>query len=337
MPAQTIEAAIYGAVSVDGFRKLGEVSPDYEAGGKADLEHSDPASIRDLFKEAESLHPGGNAPNAGERIAREANVTDARLVTVIGAEGDPVSDKAREFLAQSAMSDHTVTHEGHRVSVGRIERRFIHEDGQRYIDDRMVYGLGRGKMNGILSDEAITGPAKGADLIVAASLKEIDLAERIFTLTPEDALTSWNPGSSEFKSHPEELLRIMQKVRRPDLLALNRDELAQLFSAEADTPTMDLLAEARGLRIARHLLCTDGMAPVKFDTPDGLFTQNVERIDRTRVVSTLGAGDGAHGVAAHGIASGMHPQAILQKLVKTTAQIVQFPGAHEDLYHQKAA
>lgn len=121
---------------------------------------------------------------------------------------------------------------------------------------------------------------------------------------------------------------------QPDLLALNKEELALLIEAPQTTPLEELLAASRGL--AKNILATDGMKPVMLQTPDDLFRRNVQLVDRTRVISTLGAGDRAHGVAAHGLMTGQHPYNILCKVTASTAQLVQHTGAHSDLPPHRA-
>lgn len=326
MSLKTYEAAVFGAVSVDAFPPVGEVTqPGYVAGEKEDLPDASPGAIRKLFERAEELHPGGNGPNAGEYIGRQPECARATLNTVIGERGDVVSDQARLFLSRSALDTSTViTAAGHRVSTGRIERGLTAEG---YVDDRMVWGLGRGKMNGHMSSEYIER-STDTDLVLVASMKEADLTDRIFAATPEDAFLSYNPGSSEFKSHPD-ILRELMLQYRPDLLALNKEELAQLIEAPKDTPLEELLAASRGL--AKHILATDAMKPVMLQTPDGLYRRAVDRVDRRLVVSTLGAGDRSHGVAAHGLMVGQHPYDILRTITTSTAQLVQHTGAHSDL------
>lgn len=91
-------------------------------------------------------------------------------------------------------------------------------------------------------------------VVVAASLKSVELTDRVLAHASEDAFVSYNPGSSEFND--PDTLRSLMLGHRPDLLALNDEELVQLLEATKDANLFELAAEAN--RYARNVLCTLG-------------------------------------------------------------------------------
>jgi sugar/nucleoside kinase (ribokinase family) len=192
----------------------------------------------------------------------------------------------------------------------------------------MVKGRPRTPLDAYVSNSQIQSAAANADVVIAASLKSIDLTDRVFTHTPEGTFKSYNPGSSEF-SDPESLRQLMLE-HQPDLLALNDEELLQLLGATKEADLFDLAAEAN--KYAKNVLCTLGKQGIILSRGHKTLHHPAAEIPSHLVVDTLGAGDRAHAITLDGLLAQKSGHAILGEVSRGTASVIQRVGAHGDLY-----
>lgn len=206
-------------------------------------------------------------------------------------------------------------------SVSIVERK---EHG----GDRMVKGRPRTPLDAYVSNSQIRRATADADVVIAASLKSIDLTDRVFAHAPGDAFTSYNPGSSEF-DNPDALRELMEKYY-PDLLALNDDELRQLMGASKETDLAELATEAN--HYAKNVLCTLGKEGILLSNNHRALYHPATQIPAHQVVDTLGAGDRAHAIALDGLLTQKTGHAILSEVSRGTSSVIHSVGAHGDLY-----
>lgn len=318
--ADTGEVIGFGAAALDFYRPLGAVGPDYEPGKKVGWTEEDQASLGEMMYDGSERHVGGNALNVLAYLSRQESYRNIGFVSVLGSECE-VSDQIYEHINRLGIdTSRLILAHGYNPSVSIVERD---------AGDRMVRGRPRGLMPDYIEDEHIKSSVAGSGLVVAASLKSPELTRQIFELTPDDTPISYNPGSSEFRDYPEELRRIME-LRRPHLLALNETEIAQLYGVDAPSGPKELTALAeRATGLADFVLCTAGKDGIVLASAGDSIHGPARMVEP---VDTLGAGDRAHAVAIHGLMQGANPEEIVDKVARSTAQVVSHRGAHGDLY-----
>lgn len=316
-----VEIAGFGAGAQDYFRPIGDVDDDHQPGAKKSTwtDHED-RLLQDLIAQGCETHVGGNVVNTLAYLAcRSSLQPNVRFVSALGH--DQASDAIRNELSQLNIHGMTSESPDYLPSVSIVERR---APG----DDRMVKGRPRTPLDAYVSNTQIHRATASADVVIAASLKSIDLTDRVFAQTPEGTFTSYNPGSSEF-DNPDALRELMTKYY-PNLLALNDDELRLLMGATEDADPFELAAEAN--KYALNVLCTLGKQGILLSNGHRVLYHPAAEIPSHQVVDTLGAGDRAHAIALDGLLSRKSGHAILSKVAQGTASVIQHVGAHGDLY-----
>lgn len=316
-----IEIAGFGAGAHDYFRPVGEVDADHVPGAKKSrwTDHED-RLLQALAEAGCETHVGGNVLNALTRLAcSDALAANVRFVSALGNDG--ASDAIRAELQHFGIRPEATTSADYFPSVSIVERREVG-------GDRMVKGRPRTPLDAYVSDTQISRATTEADVVVAASLKSVDLADRIFSQTDDETFTSFNPGGSEFENHPDALRELMLK-HQPDLLALNDEELIQLLGASEDADPFELAAEAN--RYAANVLCTLGKNGLLLANNHEVIHRPALALPDHMVVDTLGAGDRAHAVTLEGLLLKKHRHDILRDVAHGTASVIQHVGAHGDL------
>jgi sugar/nucleoside kinase (ribokinase family) len=179
-----------------------------------------------------------------------------------------------------------------------------------------------------LTSERIQTAVAGASLVVAASVKCPVITERVFGHIPEDAIFGYNPGSSEVIDYPEALRRLMSR-RRPTILGLNSEELAELMGEHPDTDPRELIGGAT--EFAERVLCTWGTEGVLLGRNGQFIHQPANVVPPELVVDDLGAGDRAFGIAIEGVVHGMPDEEIAKAVVEGTTPVLMSLGGHGDL------
>jgi sugar/nucleoside kinase (ribokinase family) len=315
-----VEIIGFGAGAHDYFRPIGEVDGDHVPGAKkSDWADREDRLLQDLIDADCETHVGGNAVNTLSYLAcRSVLRPSVGFVSALGH--DRASDAIRGELQRFGI--HRLANEdpGYLPSVSIVER-------QGPGSDRMVKGRPRTPLDTYVSNSQIQQASASADVIVAASLKSIDLTDRVFAHAPEDAFVSYNPGSSEF-NNPDTLRELMLKYQ-PDLLALNDEELIQLLGAAEDADLRELAAEAN--RYAKNVLCTLGKKGILLAHGHQVIHRPANELPASQVVDTLGAGDRAHALALDGLLARKGGHAILSEVAHGTTSVIQHVGAHGDL------
>ncbi len=316
-----------GAGALDVYRPWGDVGPDFRPGAKISWSENEDRLLPVLLESGCERHIGGNVLNTLAYLSLRGTIEsrEVGMVSVLG-EGDMASEAIREHLGVVAVADRTLRAGGYLPSISIVER----------LEDRMVRGRPRTPLGNYLSEQHISEHMAGADVVVVASLKSTELAERVFKYTPEDAFVSYNPGSSEFRDCPDMLQAVMHD-RKPDLLALNDEELLQLFGASYGANLYDVAEKAAGL--AANVLWTRGkegfVLTQKLQDGRVLHTDHpATLIPRELVRDTLGAGDRAHAVAIDGLVTGAPIRTVLDNIADTTSELIKHVGAHGDLYER---
>jgi sugar/nucleoside kinase (ribokinase family) len=320
MMPRSIEIAGFGAGAHDYFRPVGEVDDDHEPGAKKSVwTDREDRLLKALAEAGCETHVGGNVLNTLVRLACSDTLTpNVRFVSALGHDG--ASDAIRGELQRFGIHQDTNVSPDYLPSVSIVERREVG-------GDRMVKGRPRTPLDTYVSDRQIGRATADADVVIAASLKSIDLTDRVFTQAPEDAFVSYNPGSSEFND-PEALRELMLR-HQPDLLALNDEELIQLLGATHDADPFELAVEAN--RYAKNVLCTLGKNGLLLVSGREVVREPAFKLPDHLVVDTLGAGDRAHAVTLEGLLLKKHRHDILREVARGTASVIQHVGAHGDL------
>jgi sugar/nucleoside kinase (ribokinase family) len=196
-----VEIVGFGAGAHDYFRPVGEVGDDHVPGAKKSVwtDHEE-RLLQDLAAAGCETHVGGNVVNTLAYFAcRSALQPRVRFVSALGH--DQASDAIRTQLDNLGIHRSTSESPDYLPSVSIVERK---EPG----GDRMVKGRPRTPLDTYISNSQIQSAATNADVVIAASLKSIDLTDRVFAHAPEGTFKSYNPGSSEF-SDPESLRQLM--------------------------------------------------------------------------------------------------------------------------------
>lgn len=325
MSEQSTRIVGVGAGALDIYRPQGEVGSDFQPGKKIGWTDSEDILLPQLLESGCERHIGGNVLNTLAYLSLRSSMKDSEvaMVSALG-ERDIASKSIRQHLGRVGIIDRTVTNPTHLPSISIIERQ----------EDRMVRGRPRTPLSEHLGVDHLAENLSDADIVVVASLKSADLARTVFANTPDDAFRSYNPGSSEFRDHPDQLQAVM-KDYRPDLLALNDEELQQLFGAPDGTDLFTLADKATDL--AASVLWTRGKDGIVLTQrlADGRVihtSRPAKLLPKERVVDTLGAGDRAHAVAVDGIATGSSIKSTLDEIAESTSELIQHTGAHGDLY-----
>jgi sugar/nucleoside kinase (ribokinase family) len=321
MMTRRIEIVGFGAGAHDYFRPVGEVDDDHIPGAKkSDWTDCEDRLLQALAEAGCETHVGGNALNTLVRLAC-SDVLNPRVQFVSALGHDGASDAIRSELGRFGIHPAANTSPDYLPSVSIVERRELG-------GDRMVKGRPRTPLDAFISNAQISSATAGADVVVAASLKSIDLTDRVFARTPEEAFKSYNPGSSEF-SNPEALRSLMLE-HQPDLLALNDEELIQLLQAAEDADPFELAAEAN--LYAKNVLCTLGKNGLLLVQDGEVIHHPAATVPSHLVVDTLGAGDRAHALTLEGLLARKNGHEILADVARGTASVIQHVGAHGDLY-----
>lgn len=315
-----IEIIGFGAGAHDYFRPVGDVDDDHVPGAKkSEWTSREDRLLQDLIDANCETHVGGNAVNTLAYLAcRSALQPSVGFVTALGH--DRASDAIRGELRRLGIHKLANENPDYLPSVSIVERAGPGSD-------RMVKGRPRTPLDQYVSNGQIDFAADNADVIVAASLKSIDLTDRVLARAPEDAFVSYNPGSSEFRD-PDALRELMLKYR-PDLLALNDEELIQLLGAAKDADPFELAAEAN--RYAKNVLCTLGKNGLLLVQDYKAIHHPATSVPDHLVIDTLGAGDRAHALALEGLLARKNGHDILAEVARGTASVIQRVGAHGDL------
>jgi sugar/nucleoside kinase (ribokinase family) len=326
--AGNAEVVGYGAGALDFYMPVGEVGEDHIPGAKVGWTEEDQLRLEAaLPDDSIERHVGGNVVNALAWIACKGGIRgDVALATVVGV-GDPATMAINRHLPEVNIQNLAKREPSYLPSVSLIERAAAGSD-------RMVRGRPRTRMDGYMDEEYIAQTSENANLVLVASLKSAALAGKVFEHTPRDAFVSYNPGSSEFVSHPGQLFAVMRQ-RNPNLTSLNDDELRQMFGKGEDAriePLIDAVTQ-----FSESVLCTMGAKGIILARrlKDGRVEQmlrEVTPLPAEEVEDNLGAGDRANAITTHGLYMGWGTRLILEQVVKGTASVIKRTGAHGDLY-----
>lgn len=320
---RTMRGIGVGAGALDIFRPRGEVGDDHQAGEKPGWATTDDELLIELLDNPDiEQHTGGNIINVLAYLACQKALRELAFLGVLGHKQDIASHAISETLERFDILNLAKTIPGYQPSVSIIETK------DEPNSDRMVRGRPRDDM--VLENELLEAAMRGRDLVVVSSLKKAELFSRVLTMAPEDALLSYNPGSTELYADPAALRDGLQK-RKAYLLALNDKELRILMQGY-DTDLYQLALQAGEL--ADFVLCTRGK--------DGMFLVNnadiIEgrpiELDPDHIVDTLGAGDRAHAAALYELLRGSSPETTLTTVAHETAEVIRYTGGHGDLYHK---
>lgn len=327
--AGNAEIVGFGAGALDFYMPIGEVGADHTPGGKVGWTEEDQFRLESaLLDPSIERHVGGNVFNALAWIACRGEIEgDVALASVIGV-GDPATMAIRRHMGEVNIHNATKQDPSYLPSVSLIERAAPGSD-------RMVRGRPRTKMDGYMDEAYIAQTSANANLVLVASLKSASLAEEVFDHTPKDAFLSYNPGSSEFVTHPGQLFAVMRR-RNPNLLSLNDEELRQMFGKPEDAAIEPLVDAAT--QFSENVLCTMGAKGIILARRmnNGRTEQTLREVTplpSELVVDTLGAGDRANAIATEKLYLGrISAHQILDQIAEGTASVIQRTGAHGDLY-----
>jgi sugar/nucleoside kinase (ribokinase family) len=320
-----------GAGSLDLFPEY-VMFDGHEPGGKTLLTTDQIGVIEANIEDLEG-HIGGNAVNSLAWVAAQESVDLSSLITVLG-DDDTASSAIRSHLPQVGITtDRIVTTPGYLPSIASIEQAGPGSD-------RMVRSRPRGPMGEYMSDAFLKSSMFDADVVLAASLKDTALMERVFTLAPEETFLTFNPSMTEIddpKSRAD-MLRIMSG-RNADLLAANETEIPKLqsaYHAGISLGEVTKLAEGTSELYAKYVLCTLGKHGLLLASNGDSVYRPIVEVPEEEMGTTLGAGDRAHAIAALRLKQGVAPMDILDEIAHSTAQLVRTKGAHQDMYNQAA-
>jgi sugar/nucleoside kinase (ribokinase family) len=325
--AGNAETVGFGAGSLDFYMPIGDVGENHTPGAKAGWTEQEQLRLETVAGTDIERHVGGNVVNALAWLACRGEIWgDVALASVIGV-GDPATMAIRRHLQRVHIQNAVKEDPSYLPSVALIERAAPGSD-------RMVRGRPRTKMDGYMDEAYIAETSEHAKLVLVASLKSATLADKVFEHTPRDAFLSYNPGSSEFIEHPGQLFAVMRR-RNPNLLALNDDELRQLFG-KPENARIEPLVDAAA-QLSESVLCTMGAKGIILARRlrDGRVEQTfreVTPLPAHQVVDTLGAGDRANAITTHDLYMSYSSARILDRVVEGTASVIQRTGAHGDLY-----
>jgi len=315
-----VEIVGFGAGAHDYFRPIGDVDDDHVPGAKKSTwTDREDRLLQALVDAGCETHVGGNVLNTLAYLAcRSALSPNVSFVSALGH--DNASDAIRSELERLGIDQITNDSPEYLPSVSIVERK---EAG----GDRMVKGRPRTPLDAYVGNAQIRQATANADVVIAASLKSINLTDRVMAHTSGDAFVSYNPGSSEFND--PDVLRELMLHHQPDLLALNDEELIQLLGATKDADPFELAMEAN--RYARNVLCTLGKNGILLARDHRVIHHPAADIPSHTVIDTLGAGDRAHAITLDGLLARKNGHTILSEVAQGTASVIQRVGAHGDL------
>jgi len=320
LTSELVVVGFGGVGTLDLYTPYGEMGPVTEPGAK-EIWTNWADELPDLLaREDVEKHVGGNVLNALTYLA--GYYGDVRLASVIGEEGQIVSDSIRARLEECAVANHSVQVMGYNPSISKITR-------EAPGSDRILYGRTRDPLVNHLTPEQVRTSAAEANVVIASSVNDAELVYRIFMNTPRSAFLAFSPGSAELRDAPGDLLETMA-ARKPDLLSLNDLELAKLLGMPPRTRPEILVEQASAY--ALNILCTLGVDGMILRTADGQITRMpAHRIPDEEVIDTLGTGDRATAAVTHGLLQGQDPLTILENAARSTAELTRYIGANGDI------
>jgi sugar/nucleoside kinase (ribokinase family) len=319
------EIVVIGAVSRDHYPEAGILPPEpleYHPGEKAEWTDAVGDHLDELSRQGHlETHWGGNALNAAIGLA-STRTYSIGMVTVRN-EGT-IDDDVSEYLSLRGICDLSVSTLTHVTSEGAVYRG-VDQDG--HVQDRMIFGKPRSSMTGVLSPYYIGSLTSGANAVVLASPKSLELTETVLDLTPDDTILAVNPGSSEFAHNADELGYLFRR-RRPSLLAGNETEIAQLLGVSEEISPAELALAATVF--ARNVLCTAGRNGVYYasSTERGAFYAPCVVTPNHLIVDTTGAGDATNSSVISSLLQGVPAAEIPGRAAKQGAAAVKSLGGH---------
>lgn len=327
-----------GACSLDRFvpvLEYGEPLPapygdlTFNAGEKRDLTPEDDALLHFARTDAAVVKEvGGNMPDALAGLVCRAGLSDVKVAMPLGVR-DEASIAATTRLSVLGIADTARRSESYLPSESIIIRK-RKPDGS--IDDRMVLGRPRDPLDTLLDEEYLGDLILDADLVVAASIKDM-LVNRLVSRLAKEKFTAWNFGSSELREYPEELCEML--MRNPaHVLSLNVEEAMQLVRSKNDNP-MGLMSAL--MKLSKAAVLTDGKHGMwlgrKLESPANtkafeFYFQPPVPVDKYQVVDTLGAGDATNAAAIAGFKAGLSLPEVGELCAEAGADAVQHVGAH---------
>lgn len=309
---------------------------EFEPGGKADLRAADEWRF-DQLRQSPSVESkvGGNMLNALASLSIRYEVETLSVGMALGVD-DIASVAIREEMHRLGIRDTSIGGPHYQPSESMILRA-CDERGKTL--DRMVLGRPRSPLQTLVDRDYIHDTLSGADLVVAASLKDSKVNKWVCEAAKPDAFLAWNFGSSELRDYPDELRAMLEK-RPADLLSLNVQEAQQLLGVKT-TMYNPLYLLKQAMPYAKAVVLTDGEA--------GLYAARRTKLDRAGVrfelgacsgkllspesiKDTLGAGDAVNGAAIAGFVMELKVQDIAEMCAEAGAEAVQHVGAHEYLF-----
>lgn len=307
------------------------LDPTHEPGKKRDFTEADYPRYDALLSRPKSYrtHPGGNV--TGNLTYLQVQGHDTGLCTVLGTDQE-VSERILDHCNWMGIdTKYVLREEGYEPAISMVQRG-IDENGE--LTPRMVRGRPRGPfpLGVYLTNKHIEAALEGADSVVIASTKSPELNERILSLAGERK-KFLNFGSSELGDPLS--AQTTAEVFNPDVVALNDDELRALYP---DEPNASI--EKLGERLSRHaiwVLCTQGKKGLFLAHNGDLEQASLEfapcgKIDASKIVNDLGAGDRAMAITIDAYLKGVAPEKVPQLVAEGTLDVLQVAGAHEDLY-----
>ncbi len=313
-----------GSGTLDLFPPRGEVGPNHEPGTKPGWAPTDETLLLKLFNDSRvERHTGGNIINVLAFLACQNACQELSFFGVLGDEDNLPSQAISQSLETFQIINLAKRIAGYQPSISIVET--LAAPGS----DRMVRGRPRDDV--VLDREEIQDALRDKDLVVVSSLKKAHVVQQIFSALSENAIVSYNPGSSELSADPG-LLRRMLQERKPYLLALNDAELRVLM--EHNDYDLHELALKAANDLCTFLLCTKGKADMLLVNNGDIVEGKSLDINPAHIIDTLGAGDRAHAAALFELLRGSQPEVVLEAVARETGEVIQHVGGHGDLYRR---
>ncbi len=253
----------------------------------------------------EAVCIGGGSVGIIDYLAR-TGAYDVHAYTVIGEDGDPVSDIFYRQMTALPFTSHVIK-KPHHVVGGCVIDLFSHGDS-----------ASRGSQRDSIEEYLDPEIGVGADIVVASG--KLALLDLLYQME-EGLKLSYTPSHTETIKNPEVVRRKLDE-RRLFLLAVNKKEADALFgrgSIEKDA--------LEGTQFADNVLVTGGAEGACLAQRGVKEVASCPAVKAKRIVDTTGAGECAYGATVHGLLQGWDSLDILKSAANACAEVIQYVGA----------